>query len=166
MKTASKVKLFASASPLSIDARARLLPALNASLADGIDLATQLKLAHWNVKGPHFAALHPLFESLADEASARNDELAERGVALGGLAIGSARQVAEASRLDELAADATDERTLLEHLLGALQRQGEGLRAARDLAGEVGDGDTEDLLTAHITALEKNAWFLSASLEH
>ena len=87
-------------------------------------------------------------------------------MALGGLAIGSARQVAEASRLDELESEATDERALLEHLLAALRRQGEGLRAARDLAGEIGDGDTEDLLTAQITALEKNAWFLSASLEH
>lgn len=162
----SKATLFASASPLAIDARARLLPALNASLADGIDLATQLKLAHWNVKGPHFAALHPLFESLADETSARNDELAERGVALGGLAIGSARQVAEASRLDELEPDTTQERALLEHLLAALGRHAEGLRGARAVAADVEDGDTEDLLTAHITALEKNAWFLSASLEH
>lgn len=164
MKT-RKAALYPSATPLSIDARARLLPALLASLADGIDLATQLKLAHWNVKGPHFAALHPLFESLAGETAARNDELAERGVALGGLAIGSARQVAAATRLDELEPDLTDERALLERLLAALSRHAEGLREARALAEQVGDGDTEDLLTAQITAVEKNAWFLSASLE-
>jgi starvation-inducible DNA-binding protein len=163
--TTAKAALFPSASPLSVGDRARLLPALQASLADGIDLYTQLKLAHWNVKGPHFASLHPLFETLADEAGVRNDEIAERGVALGGLAIGSARQVAEATRLDELGADLTDERRLIERLLAAVGRHAEGLRAARELAEEVGDGDTEDLLTAQITAVEKNAWFLSASLE-
>lgn len=160
-----QARLFPTASPLSIDARAQLLPALNASLADGIDLQTQFKLAHWNVKGPHFAALHPLFETLADEAGERNDELAERGVALGGLAIGSARQVAAASRLPEFEAATTQERRLIEQLLTALGRHAEGLRAARALAEELEDYDTEDLLTGQITTVEKNAWFLSASLE-
>jgi len=164
MTTAQKT-LFPSASPLSIDARAKLLPALNASLADGIDLYTQLKLAHWNVKGPHFASLHPLFETLADEARVRNDDLAERGVTLGGLAIGSARQVAAASRLDEPEVEATNERRLLEGLLAALGTYAAGLRAARDVAVEVSDADTEDLLTGQIQEVEKSAWFLGASLE-
>ncbi len=31
---------------------------LNAQLADTLDLYTQVKQAHWNVKGPHFIALH------------------------------------------------------------------------------------------------------------
>ncbi|HVS17378.1 MAG TPA: DNA starvation/stationary phase protection protein Dps [Planctomycetota bacterium] len=157
--------LFPSASPLSIDARAKLLPTLNASLADGIDLYSQLKLAHWNVKGPHFASLHPLFETLADEARARNDELAERGVALGGISIGTSRQVAKASRLDEPEVEATSARRLIEMLLGALGKHAEGLRAARELSVEVHDADTEDLLTGQIKEVEKSAWFLSASLE-
>jgi starvation-inducible DNA-binding protein len=156
--------LFESASPLPIDARTKLLPALAASLADGIDLYLRLKLAHWNVKGPHFASLHPLFEALADEARARNDELAERGVALGGLAIGTPRQVAGSSRLEEPDAGATDARRLIEMLLRALGRHAEGLRAAREVALEIEDADSEDLLTGQIRALEKNAWFLSASL--
>lgn len=160
----AQATLFPSISPLSIDARARLLPALAASLADGIDLYTQLKLAHWNVKGFHFVYLHGLFETLADEASERNDELAERAVALGGLALGSARQVAQASRLDEPDVSATDEARLLEGLLGALARHAVGLRGARALASEVGDADTEDLLTGQIRAVEKNAWFLQATL--
>lgn len=157
--------LFPTASPLSIDARAKLLPVLNGSLADGIDLYTQLKLAHWNVKGPHFASLHPLFETLADEARVRNDDLAERGVALGGVAIGTARQVAAGSRLKEPEVEATSERRLIEMLLGALSTHAKGLRTAREVAIEVEDADTEDLLTGQIKEIEKSAWFLSASLE-
>lgn len=157
--------LFPSISPLSVDARARLLPALAASLADGIDLYTQLKLAHWNVKGFHFAYLHELFETLAGEASERNDELAERLVALGGLAAGTARQVARTSRLAEPDVEATDEARLLEGLLAALARHAEGLRATRALAEQVDDADSEDLLTGQIRAIEKNAWFLQATLQ-
>jgi starvation-inducible DNA-binding protein len=160
----AQTALFPSISPLSVDARARLLPALAASLADGIDLYTQLQLAHWNVKGFHFAYLHQLFGTLADEASERNDELAERLVALGGVAVGSARQVARASRLDEADVAATDEERLLRGLLAALARQAEGLRSSRALAEQLGDADSEDLLTGQIRAVEKNAWFLQATL--
>ncbi len=31
---------------------------LNERLADAIDLQSQVKQAHWNVKGPNFIALH------------------------------------------------------------------------------------------------------------
>ena len=64
MKTANKT-LFPSASQLSIDARVGVIEALNASLADALDLYSQVKVAHWNLKGPHFAALHPLFDTIA-----------------------------------------------------------------------------------------------------
>ena len=37
---------------------------LNARLADCIDLQTQTKQAHWNVKGPTFIALHELFDKI------------------------------------------------------------------------------------------------------
>jgi starvation-inducible DNA-binding protein len=160
----AELSLFSSSSQLSIEARARMIDALNGALADGIDLYTQLKLAHWNVKGPNFAALHPLFETLAGEAAARNDELAERGVALGGIALGTARQVAKATRLPEFLVRETDQTRLLELLVERIDVALGGLRAARDVASRSEDGDSEDLLTAQITALEKSAWFLRASL--
>ena len=42
--------------------RSQAAELLNARLADAIDLGTQVKYAHWNVKGPNFIALHELFE--------------------------------------------------------------------------------------------------------
>src|SRR2546426_964962 len=45
-------------------ARAQLINLLNERLADAIDLQTQAKQAHWNVKGPQFIALHKLFDEL------------------------------------------------------------------------------------------------------
>lgn len=50
---------------LSISIREKVVPILQARLADCVDLFTQVKQAHWNVKGPHFIALHELFDNIA-----------------------------------------------------------------------------------------------------
>ena len=68
--------MFKSPSPLHEDARMKIVELLNGRLADGLDLHSQIKVAHWNVKGPQFAALHPLFESFAVALAAFNDEVA------------------------------------------------------------------------------------------
>lgn len=41
----------------------------------------------------------------------------------------------------------------------------QGVRETRDLAEEVDDQDTVDLLTGIITEFEKHGWFLRATLE-
>jgi starvation-inducible DNA-binding protein len=86
--------------------------ALTPVLVDGIDLHSQIKVAHWNIKGPHFAALHPLFDTFATELAAHNDEIAERILTLGGLAVGTARHVAKKSSLPDYPQDLTQD---LEH---------------------------------------------------
>ena len=40
--------------------RDSVIELLNARLADTFDLYSQLKQAHWNVKGPHFIGLHAI----------------------------------------------------------------------------------------------------------
>jgi starvation-inducible DNA-binding protein len=45
-------------------ARREAVALLNQRLADCIDLQTQSKQAHWNVKGPSFIALHRLFDEI------------------------------------------------------------------------------------------------------
>ena len=54
--------------------------ALNQKLADIIDLQTQLKQAHWNVKGPHFIGLHELFDKIAEDLESYVDMIAERNI--------------------------------------------------------------------------------------
>jgi len=71
--------MYKSPSPLPEAARANVSETLNARLADGLDLHSQIKVAHWNIKGPQFAALHPLFETFATDLANFNDSIAERG---------------------------------------------------------------------------------------
>src|SRR2546430_17436414 len=72
-------------------ARANIVELLNARLADAIDLQTQMKQAHWNVKGPSFIALHELFDKVNGDVEEYVDAIAERAVQLGGVAVGTAR---------------------------------------------------------------------------
>ena len=76
----------------------QIADALNARLADGLDLHSQIKVAHWNIKGPQFAALHPLFETFAVSLANHNDGIAERAVTLGAKAYGTVRHVAKTRR--------------------------------------------------------------------
>ncbi|HSI87836.1 MAG TPA: DNA starvation/stationary phase protection protein Dps, partial [Pyrinomonadaceae bacterium] len=81
--------------------REKVIELLNQSLADAMDLKSQAKQAHWNVKGPSFIALHELFDQVATEVEAHVDELAERVTALGGTAMGTVRIAAETSSLSQ-----------------------------------------------------------------
>jgi starvation-inducible DNA-binding protein len=155
--------MYRSPSVLPEGARARLVDALNARLADGLDLHGQIKVAHWNVKGPLFPSLHPLFETFAVTLAAFNDEVAERAVTLGGLALGSARQVAARSTLPEAPADLTRDLELVGVLADRFEAYLVGAREARATASSLGDDDSVDLFTRIIQELEKQAWFLRAS---
>lgn len=156
--------MYESPSPLPESTRSELAALLNARLADGLDLHSQIKVAHWNVKGPQFAALHPLFETFATALAMHNDAVAERAVTLGHLAVGTARQVAAASRLPEYPAGTTRDLEHVAHLADRIGSYLDGVRESRAAAEKLGDGDTVDLLTGIVTEFEKNAWFLRASL--
>src|SRR6059058_12408 len=86
-------------------ARAKLVDLLNARLADAIDLQTQCKQAHWNVKGPQFIGLHKLFDDINEDVEEYVDLLAERVVQLGGVAEGTARTVAGRTIIPEYPLD-------------------------------------------------------------
>ena len=157
--------MFKSPSPLSEKARTTIAETLNARLADGLDLHSQIKVAHWNVKGPQFAALHPLFETFAVSLAGFNDTIAERAVTLGAKAYGTARHVAKTSKVPEYPQETTRDLDHVKLLVERFEAYLGGLRESRGVAEQNGDTDTEDMLTLVITEFEKNAWFLRASLE-
>jgi len=157
--------MYRSPSHLPEDARAKVADALNARLADGLDLHSQIKVAHWNIKGPQFAALHPLFETFAVGLAEHNDAVAERAVTLGARAYGTVRHVAKASKLADYPQDTTRDLEHVKLLAERIEAYLDGVRASRTVGEAVGDTDTVDLLTGIITAFEKHAWFLRASLE-
>jgi starvation-inducible DNA-binding protein len=156
--------MYKTPSQLPETARTELVRTLNERLADGLDLHSQIKVAHWNVRGPQFPALHPLFEQFADQLAVHNDAIAERAVTLGGLAVGSTRAVAKASRLPDYPADTTRDLDHVKLLAERFESYLAGVRESRGIGEKLGDTDTVDLLTGVITEFEKNSWFLRATL--
>jgi starvation-inducible DNA-binding protein len=157
--------MYKSPSHLSESARQAVSSGLNELLASGLDLHGQIKVAHWNIKGPGFAALHPLFETFAVGLAAHNDSVAERAVTLGAKVYGTARHVAANSKISEYPQETTRD---LEHVRLLAERIEQFLveaRRARAVAEQHADTDTVDLLTGVVSEFEKHAWFLRATLE-
>src|SRR6202521_485103 len=100
--------MFKTKNDLSEAIRTNVVELLNGRLADAIDLQTQTKQAHWNVKGPYFIALHELFDKINEDVEDYVDGIAERAVQLGGVAEGTARMVAKRSTLPEYPLTAAD----------------------------------------------------------
>lgn len=157
--------MYRSPSHLPEEVRTQIADQLNARLADGLDLHSQIKVAHWNIKGPQFAALHPLFERFAISLAAHNDAVAERAVTLGAKAFGTARHVAKASKIPEYPQETTRDMDHVKLLAERIEKHLEGARQSRSATEKLGDTDTVDLLTGIITEFEKHAWFLRASLD-
>jgi starvation-inducible DNA-binding protein len=157
--------MFKTKNDLPEGTRVKLIELLNARLADCIDLQTQTKQAHWNVKGPHFIALHELFDKINEEVEDYVDDIAERAVQLGGVAEGTARLVARRSSLSEYPANAVDGRSHVEALSSALATFGKSARQAIDQADDVGDLDTADLFTEVSRGIDKWLWFVEAHLQ-
>src|SRR5262245_46203893 len=144
--------------------RVKIVELLNARLADAIDLQTQTKQAHWNVKGPNFIALHELFDKVNEDVEDYVDDIAERAVQLAGVAQGTARTVAKRSSLAEYP-QAVDGRSHVEALSSALGAFGKAARQAIDQANELGDLDTADLFTEVSRGTDKWLWFVEAHLQ-
>jgi starvation-inducible DNA-binding protein len=154
--------MFKTKNDLSEAVRIKAIKLLNERLADCIDLQTQVKHAHWNVKGPNFIALHELFDQVNSAVFEYVDEIAERAVQLGGVAEGTARVAAQRSTLPEYPASAVEGRSHVEALSSVLAAFGKQARRAIDDAGEIGDLDTADLFTEVSRGIDKWLWFVEA----
>ena len=150
---------------LPADKRASLCQLLNERLADLIDLQLQAKQAHWNVKGPTFVALHELFDSVAEGTEEFVDTVAERVVALGGIAEGTISIVGQRTKLPAYPPNITSGRDHVEALSTALATVGKAVRTAIDRATELSDADTADLFTEISRDIDKKLWFVEAHLQ-
>jgi starvation-inducible DNA-binding protein len=159
---AKQAASFPTKNDLSAKTRTAMVTLLTARLLDAIDLQLQAKQAHWNVKGPQFIALHELFDKVAAAAEEATDELAERAVQLGGVAVGAAGAVASGSKLKPYPLSAVNGAEHVEALSSALARFGALIRDGIDLADEAGDKGTADLFTEISREIDKYLWFVEA----
>ena len=153
---------YATRNDLPESTRSRMVALLNQQLADCIDLQTQCKQAHWNVKGATFIALHELFDRVNEDVEAYVDLIAERVVQLGGVAEGTAVVVAERSTMPEYPLLLSTGAAHVDALAGALASFGRSTRSCIEEVSELGDADSADILTEVSRGIDKWLWFLVA----
>ena len=129
-----------------------------------IDMQTQTKFAHWNVKGENFYQLHLLFDTIAEHMEDAVDLIAERITALGGRANGTARQVASASSLKEYDLDIVAGMDHVRILLDRLAAVANASRGAINESEELEDRATSDLFTEVVRTADKDLYFLESHL--
>jgi starvation-inducible DNA-binding protein len=154
--------LYETKNPLPAETRAAAVRLMNRRLADCIDLQSQCKQAHWNVKGPAFIGLHKLFDEIYEATEEYIDVIAERIVQLGGIAEGTVRVAAERSSLSEypLVISSGEEHVdALSDVLG--QFSGKARDAIEELE-DLGDPDSMDILTEVSRGVDKWLWFVEA----
>lgn len=147
------------------DARLKVVDLLNRQLADTTDLFTQLKYAHWNVKGSDFIQLHELFDQVAGDVLGFADLIAERATTLGGTADGTLRQAAAASTLTEYPTKAVDGMEAVRAVADRVAAYAASTRRAMEESEDLGDTGTSDLFTEVSRQIDKDLWFLEAHLQ-
>jgi starvation-inducible DNA-binding protein len=141
-----------------------LADSLNLVLADSYALMSLTHLGHWNVEGPGFFALHTAFQTQYEELFIAIDEIAERIRAVGAYAIGGLGTLAAAAQMKEFDSPRPQE-AYVSALLAASEKLVKDAIKARDLAGEVNDPETQDLMTERITLHQKTIWMLKSYLK-
>jgi starvation-inducible DNA-binding protein len=161
----SQAKVYRTKNDLPAKLREKMIVLLNARLADSIDLQTQCKQAHWNVKGPDFISLHELFDKVNEDVEEYVDLIAERAAQLGGVAEGTIRDVIRKTQLKPYGAKGGSGREHVEALSSALAAYGKLARAAIDTSDRAGDKDTSDIFTEISRGTDKWLWFVEAHLQ-
>ena len=142
--------------------RRQMIDLCNARLADAIDLQTQTKQAHWNVKGPQFISLHELFDKVNDDVEDYVDLIAERIVQLEGVAEGTVGVVADRSTLVDYPLALSTGAEHVAALSDALAMFGRTVRVGIDEMNDLQDADSADILTEISRGVDKWLWFVEA----
>lgn len=141
-----------------------LAKSLNQVLADSYALMSLTHLAHWNVEGPGFFALHTAFQAQYEELFLAIDTIAERIRSLDAYAVGGLDTLARIAGLPETAAPIAQE-AYVQGLIEANQKVVADAAMARDLAGAANDAESQDLMIQRITVHQKTVWMLKSFLK-
>ncbi|WP_282059373.1 Dps family protein [Bacillus pumilus] len=141
----------------------KLLHVVNKQVADWTVLYVKLHNYHWYVKGKDFFTLHEKFEELYTETATYIDDLAERMLALNGKPVATMKESLEISSIQEAEGNESAEQ-MVKNLYDDFSNIAEELKQGMELAGEVGDETTGDMLLAIHQSIEKHNWMLKAFL--
>lgn len=143
------------------DDRKKIAAELSQILTDTYLLVIKTHIYHWNVVGPLFHPIHEMTEEQYTDLFEAADLIAERIRALGFTAPMSNHGILEDGTV-KLPAKLASARNMVEDLITDHEKLVRAGRKAADLADDLGDFVTHDLLTRRLTVHEKVIWMLRA----
>ena len=147
------------------DVKEKVCAIMNPKLAAALDVYSQAKFAHWNVKGINFYQLHLVFDEVAESIFPHIDSIAERITQLGGVAMGTVRMSAETSPIPSYNVQALSGPDHLKALADSLGTYCKELRDASDKIDELKDEPTSDFFKQLVVEAEEELYFLESHLE-
>ncbi len=164
-KQAPKSRMYKNRVALPDDVKEKNVVVMNERLAASLDMYSQAKFAHWNVKGINFYQLHLVFDATAKVIFKQIDPIAERITQLGGVANGTVRQSALSSPIPAYNTTAVTGPEHLNALADALGVYCKELREASDEIDDLGDEPTADFFKQLVVEAEEELYFLESHLE-
>ncbi len=143
----------------------QVIDALNSDLANAYVLYHQLKKHHWNVEGAEFRDLHLFFEEAYETVEEGSDVIAERAQAMGGVPIAGPSNQEDHATVEFEGEDVYDIRTSLENDLEMYGDIIESMREHVELATNLGDQATAEILREILVELEDDAHHIDHYLE-
>ncbi|WP_224332144.1 DNA starvation/stationary phase protection protein DpsA [Haloprofundus halobius] len=147
------------------DKAEQIIDALNTDLANAYVLYHQLKKHHWNVEGAEFLELHRFLEEAYEHVEEGADIIAERAQALGGVPVAGPSNQEERATVEFEGEDVYDVRTSLQNDLEMYGDIIEDMREHIQLAGNLGDPATEEILRRILVEVEEDAHHIEHYLE-
>lgn len=157
-------RMFMTNNPLPSTSRQPVVDGLNTLLASFADLQSQVKHAHWNVKGNQFYSHHKLFDTLYEPLGDIIDAVAERIAALGGYAQGTLVMACAGTRLPVLPESIVGGTPLIEALTNAYAVMATLLMNIEEVCDGAEDEITCNMIQEWGHEIEKGLWFLESHL--
>lgn len=140
-----------------------LISELNQLLADFHIFYQNTRGFHWNIKGSNFFELHAKFEEQYNEALTNIDEIAERILTIGGQPLHTFEDYLSTSNISPAKNVSTDKEcvsTLVDNLGQLIAQE----NTVKELAAEVSDNETEDMMIGLVNVQQKTTWMFNSWL--
>ncbi|ADD07039.1 ferritin [Natrialba magadii ATCC 43099] len=143
----------------------QIVDALNTELANSYVLYHQLKKHHWVVEGAEFLPLHEFLEEAYEHVEEGADVIAERAQALGGVPVSGPTNQERRATVEFEGEDVYDVRTMFQNDLEMYGDIIESMRDSIELAENLGDYATVEILREILVTLEDDAHHFEHYLE-
>ncbi|SDQ90836.1 DNA starvation/stationary phase protection protein DpsA [Natronobacterium texcoconense] len=143
----------------------QIVDALNTELANSYVLYHQLKKHHWVVEGAEFLPLHEFLEEAYEHVEEGADIIAERAQALGGVPVSGPTNQERRATVEFEGEDVYDVRTMFQNDLEMYGDIIESMRGSIELADNLGDYATAEILREILVTLEEDAHHFEHYLE-